>query len=112
MKDWEIIADDLKKAGWSLGWVSTLNLEERTIWIVGRARLRKAFRRAWRRNLDCLSGTATGDTRVRGELSLLNGIKCALHIIRAAEICSTEPKYTFSTFLKKLACHSSPDLST
>jgi len=33
-KYWEIIADNLKKAGWSLGWVSALDLEGRTIWIV------------------------------------------------------------------------------
>ena len=32
MKYWEIIADNLGKAGWSWGWVSTL--ERRTIWIV------------------------------------------------------------------------------
>ena len=31
---WEIIADNLKKAGWSLGWVSALDVEGRTIWIV------------------------------------------------------------------------------
>jgi len=31
---WEIIADNLKKAGWSLGWVSALDCEWRTIWIV------------------------------------------------------------------------------
>ena len=30
----EIIADDLNKAGWSWGWVSALNLEGRTTWIV------------------------------------------------------------------------------
>ena len=34
VKHWEIIADNLSKAGWSLGWVSALNLEGRTIWIV------------------------------------------------------------------------------
>ncbi len=34
MKEWEIIANNLKKAGWSLGWVSALDLEGRTIWIV------------------------------------------------------------------------------
>ncbi len=34
MKYWEIIADNLKKAGWNLGWVSALDLEGRTIWIV------------------------------------------------------------------------------
>jgi hypothetical protein len=34
MKNWEIIADNLSKAGWSLGWVSALDVEGRTIWIV------------------------------------------------------------------------------
>jgi hypothetical protein len=34
VKDWEIIADRLSKAGWSLGWVSALDCEGRTIWIV------------------------------------------------------------------------------
>jgi hypothetical protein len=33
-KCWEIIADNLKKAGWSLGWVSALGSEGRVIWIV------------------------------------------------------------------------------
>jgi len=33
VKQWEIIADNLSKAGWSLGWVSALDLEGRTIWI-------------------------------------------------------------------------------
>ena len=35
MKYWEIIADNLSKAGWSLAWVSALDLEGQTIWIVG-----------------------------------------------------------------------------
>jgi len=30
---WEIIADNLSKAGWSLGWVSALDSTGRTIWI-------------------------------------------------------------------------------
>jgi hypothetical protein len=34
MKDWEIIADRLSKTGWSLGWVSAIDSEWRTIWIV------------------------------------------------------------------------------
>src|SRR5262249_20714966 len=34
MKSWEIIADNLCKAGWSLGWVSAVDSEARTIWIV------------------------------------------------------------------------------
>ena len=31
---WEIIADNLSKAGWSWGCVSALDCEGRTIWIV------------------------------------------------------------------------------
>jgi hypothetical protein len=34
MKYWEIIADNLSKAGWSFGWVSALDRDGRTIWIV------------------------------------------------------------------------------
>ena len=34
MKYWEIIADNLHNTGWSLGWVSAVDLEARTIWIV------------------------------------------------------------------------------
>jgi hypothetical protein len=34
MKYWEIIADNLKERGWSLGWVSVLDSDARTIWIV------------------------------------------------------------------------------
>jgi len=33
VKDWEIIADDLSKAGWSYGYVSVVDREGRTIWI-------------------------------------------------------------------------------
>jgi hypothetical protein len=34
VKYWETIADRLSKAGWSWGWVSALDAEGRTIWIV------------------------------------------------------------------------------
>jgi hypothetical protein len=34
MKSWEKIADRLSKAGWSLGWVSAIDSQGRTIWIV------------------------------------------------------------------------------
>jgi hypothetical protein len=34
MKYWEIIADNLSKAGWSWGCVSAIDSEGRTIWIV------------------------------------------------------------------------------
>ena len=33
MKYWEIIADNLKKRGWSLGYVSAVDSEGQTIWI-------------------------------------------------------------------------------
>jgi hypothetical protein len=33
MKYWEIIADNLSKAGWSWGCVSALDSEGRTIWM-------------------------------------------------------------------------------
>jgi hypothetical protein len=32
--EWETIADNLSKAGWSLGWVSAIDSEGQTIWIV------------------------------------------------------------------------------
>jgi hypothetical protein len=34
VKYWEIIADNLSKAGWSWDHVSALDRQERTIWIV------------------------------------------------------------------------------
>ena len=33
VKYWEIIADRLSNAGWSLGWVSAVDANGRTIWI-------------------------------------------------------------------------------
>jgi hypothetical protein len=33
VKYWEIIADNLTKAGWSLGYVSAVDSNGRTIWI-------------------------------------------------------------------------------
>jgi hypothetical protein len=34
VKYWKIVADRLNKAGWSLGWISVIDSERRTIWIV------------------------------------------------------------------------------
>ncbi len=34
MKSWQIIADNLSKTGWSLGWVSAVDSQGRTTWIV------------------------------------------------------------------------------
>jgi hypothetical protein len=33
MKYWELIADNLKKTGWSVGWISAMDSHGRTIWI-------------------------------------------------------------------------------
>ena len=33
MKYWEIIVENLSKTGWSLGWVSAIDSNGRTIWI-------------------------------------------------------------------------------
>ena len=34
MKDWQRVAGNLHEAGWNLVWVSALDVEDRTIWIV------------------------------------------------------------------------------
>ena len=34
MKYWEIVADNLSKVGWSLGWVSAIDSNGGTIWMV------------------------------------------------------------------------------
>jgi hypothetical protein len=40
---WIIIADNLSKAGWSLGWVSAIDSQGRTIWIADAHRDGKRF---------------------------------------------------------------------
>ena len=43
MKRWEIIANNLSRAGWSLGYVSAIDSNGRTIWIVDAHRKGKRF---------------------------------------------------------------------
>jgi hypothetical protein len=43
MRPWEIIADNLSKAGWSWGCVSAVDSEWRTIWIADAHRDGKRF---------------------------------------------------------------------
>jgi hypothetical protein len=43
VKYWEIIADRLTKTGWSLGWVSAIDSNGRTIWIVEAHRGERRF---------------------------------------------------------------------
>jgi hypothetical protein len=72
---WEVVADNLKKAGCSLGWVSAIDSKGRTIWIVDAHWLRKAVRRAGRRNPKCVRGTGKGNTPVRGEFGLVKAVR-------------------------------------
>jgi len=43
VKYWEIIADNLSKAGFNLGWVSAIDTNGRTIWIADAHRDGKRF---------------------------------------------------------------------
>ena len=43
MKTWEIVADNLKKAGWNWGCVSAIDFAGRTIWIADAHRDGKRF---------------------------------------------------------------------
>jgi len=60
LKYWEIVADNLHKAGWSLGWVSALDFHGRTIWIVdahgyGKHFIVRADERLWNCKARCTS---------------------------------------------------------
>ena len=43
MKHWKMTADNFSKAGWSLGWVSAVDSDGRTIWIADAHRDRKRY---------------------------------------------------------------------
>jgi hypothetical protein len=63
---WEIIADNLSKAGWSWGCVSALDLEGRTIWIADAHRDDgKRFIVRADEKLTAFFGTRIGDSRLR-----------------------------------------------
>jgi hypothetical protein len=47
VKHWELIANRLSQAGWSWGWVSAVDSEGRTIWIVDAHGYGKRFHRAF-----------------------------------------------------------------
>jgi len=67
VKDWEIIADNLKKAGFSVGWVSAIDSQGRTIWIVDAHGCGKRFIVRSDEMLTAFVETAKGDSQVRGE---------------------------------------------
>jgi hypothetical protein len=57
MTHWEIIADNLSKAGWSWGYVSAVDSHGRTIWIADAHRDGKRFVLRADEKADCVSGT-------------------------------------------------------
>jgi hypothetical protein len=71
VKYWEIISDNLSKAGWSLGWVSAIDLQGRTIWNVDAHDYGKRFIVRADELVNRVRGTAKGDTPVRGEFDLV-----------------------------------------
>jgi hypothetical protein len=75
MKYWEIIADNLDDIGWSLGWVSAVNRDGRTIWITDAHGDGKHFIVRADEMLTAFVGTAKGDARVRGEFDLLHALR-------------------------------------
>src|SRR4030095_14925678 len=62
MKNWEVIADNLNKAGWSWGCVSGVDSQGRTIWIVDTHRDGKRFVVRADEKLTGVSGTGIGDS--------------------------------------------------
>jgi hypothetical protein len=71
MKYWDIIADNLSKAGFSWGCVSAVDLEGRTIWIVDAHGYGKRFIVRTDEMVTAFVELQKGDTRVRGEFDLV-----------------------------------------
>ena len=84
MKYWEIIADNLDDIGWSLGWVSAVNRDGRTIWITDAHGDGKHFIVRAHEMLTAFVGTAKGDARVRGEFDVV----MSLHHSLKSPLCS------------------------
>jgi hypothetical protein len=65
VKYWEIIADNLRKAGWSLGWVSAVDSNGRTIFVADAHRGDESVSLCVRRKVDCLRHTRIDGSRLR-----------------------------------------------
>jgi hypothetical protein len=69
VKYWEIIADNLSKAGWSWGCVSAVDSSGRTIWIADAHRDDgKRFIVRADDKLTAFYGTGSGDPRAKGQI--------------------------------------------
>jgi hypothetical protein len=96
MKDWEIIADNLHKACWSLGWVSALDNEGRTIWIIDGHRDRRRFVRARRRKAGCVrTGSGMVTLELFASAAAIQPITAALE----AGLMEQEQHYPYSAVL-------------
>jgi hypothetical protein len=60
VKYWEVIADNLSKAGWSWGCVATIDSSGRTIWIADAHRDDGKRFVVHADEVDCVSGTGIG----------------------------------------------------
>jgi len=76
VKYWEIIADNLKKRGWSYGYVSAVDSQGRAIWIVDAHRDDgKRFVVRADEKLTAFLELGKGDSPVRGEFDLISAIE-------------------------------------
>jgi len=80
LKYWEIIADNLHDAGWSLGWVSALDLEGRTLWIVDAHGYGKRF-------------IVRSDEKLTAFLELESVIRAAPMLVVSGHACQTDPTF-------------------
>jgi hypothetical protein len=83
MKYWEIIADNLKKRRWSLGYVSAIDSQGNTIWIADAHRgdgkhyvvsgdeLLTSFLELEKVTRDAANSRRNRDTRISGRFSLV-----------------------------------------
>jgi len=65
VKSWEIIADNLHKAGWGLGWVSALDVKGRAIWVVDAHGYGKRFVVRADEKLRCLLNLVRGSRKYK-----------------------------------------------
>jgi hypothetical protein len=71
VKDWEILADTLHKAGWSLGWSQLWILKGERFGLLTRMGTGSVLLCVADEKADCVYGTAEGDSRVRGEFDVV-----------------------------------------
>jgi hypothetical protein len=75
VKNWELVADKLSKSGWSLGWVSTVDSNGRTIWIVDAHR--DNGKRFVARADEKLAAFVELESAIRGSLIRIIGKPCS-----------------------------------